>query len=134
LSVKYNKTRSRPPKNSNFNVMFTLRTLTEKSILGFGMFSDLKVGNLIRANPQYLIWAYFHIEWINYSVGVRKVLGLEGHEIGKPGIDYEYYDANRMLLKCYTPSKKRHGKANVEVLSKVQLRDKQRIGTKSVVE
>jgi len=114
--------------------MISLRTLTEKSTLGFGMFTDLKVGNLIRANPQYLIWLYFHTDWINYSEGVIKVLGLSGHEIEKPGIDYGYFDTNCKLWNCSPAFKRRHGMANVEVESLGNLKYKQRFGTKDIIE
>ena len=111
--------------------MILLRTLTEKSTLGFGMFADLRVGNLMKVNPQYLVWAYFHIDWMNYSEGVMKVLNLKEHEIEKPGIDYGYFDANCRIWGCYPTSKRKHGQANVEVLSKAHLKFKQQFGTKN---
>ena len=114
--------------------MVRLRTLTEKSTLGFGMFSDLKVGNLIRTNPQYLIWVYFHIERLNYSEGVIKAIGLGEHKIKKPGIDYDYFDTNCKLWGCRPASKRKYGIDNMELQSRGTLQFKQRIGTKSIIE
>lgn len=100
--------------------MISLRTLTEKSILGFGMFSDLKVGNLIRTNPQYLIWTYYNLSVINFSSGVLKALGIN-YFIQKPGTDIKYFEENGKRWDGPKKKRRRYGIQNVEVQSNEDL-------------
>jgi len=77
-----------------------LRTLTEKSTLGFGKYSDLKVGDLIVSKKQsYLIWVYYNCSMIDYNAEVLQLLHIdEEWQIDKPGIEP---GKDQELLKHY---------------------------------
>jgi hypothetical protein len=64
-----------------------LRTLTEKSLLGFGKYADMRVGEVIALNKRpYLRWAYFNCSKITFSPEVLgKLLIAEDKRIEKPG-------------------------------------------------
>ena len=36
------------------------RIMTEKSTLGFGKYADLKVGDVIKVDPSYIVFAYYN--------------------------------------------------------------------------
>ena len=77
-----------------------LRTLTEKSTLGFGKYSDLKVGDLIVSKKHgYLIWVYYNCSMIDYNDEVLQLLHIdEEWQIDKPGIEP---GKDQELLKYY---------------------------------
>jgi hypothetical protein len=68
-----------------------LRTLTRKSIIGFGQYSEMSVGQIIDMQKGlYLIWIYFHVEGISFSPEVFDELKLyEKYRISKPGINHD---------------------------------------------
>ena len=100
--------------------VINLRTLTDKSAMGFGMFADLTVRNIMDCNPSYLVWVYFHIGNISFCKQVIKELALEIHIIDKPGTDIDFYKKNSHLWGITIP-KKKHGIANWELRSKRSL-------------
>lgn len=105
------------------HLVTTLRTLTEKSVLGFGMFGDLTVGNIMKCNPTYLVWLYFNRANINYHTSIIKVLMLEGHVIEKPGKSPSYWDDNCHIWGGIPTTKKRYGIGIVEICTKAELRN-----------
>lgn len=68
-----------------------LRTLTEKSTMGFGKFNDLRVGDLLKLGKwAYLRWVYFNCSMISFIPSVLIEIQLnKDWEILKPGIDKE---------------------------------------------
>ena len=68
-----------------------LRTLTEKSKIGFGVHADLKVGDLINIKKKwYLRWLYFNFSAISFVDEVLdKILITLEYRIEKPGTDRE---------------------------------------------
>jgi len=71
-----------------------LRTLTEKSVLGFGKYAEMKVGEVLKvqAGPSYLIWVYFNCSMVSFCDDLLKYLKIdEDARIEKPGIDEEKY-------------------------------------------
>jgi hypothetical protein len=64
-----------------------LRTLTEKSKLGFGKYADLPIWKIIdMGEKRYLRFTYYTLSNINYTEDVlRKIDVVEQDEIFKPG-------------------------------------------------
>lgn len=61
------------------------RKMTKKSIPGFGKFADLPVGDILKAEPKWLVWAYGKFEKIDFTEDVLQELGCR--RIEKPGMD-----------------------------------------------
>lgn len=68
-----------------------LRILTEKSKIGFGVHSDLKVEDLINIKKRwYLRWLYFNFSAISFIDDILdKILITPKYRIEKPGTDRE---------------------------------------------
>ena len=71
--------------------LIRLRTLTEKSKIGFGIHADLKVGDLLNIKKRwYLRWLYFNFSAISFVDEVLdKILITPEYRIEKPGTDEE---------------------------------------------
>ena len=61
-----------------------LRTLTEKSKLGFGKHAELTVYELIALEPDYLVWVYYNSSNITFTDLVLDQLAIR-ERINKPG-------------------------------------------------
>lgn len=66
-----------------------LRTLTEKSVIGFGRYSDSTVGMLISyEKTHYLRWCYFNFESITFTDDILSKIHIPNNfRINKPGKD-----------------------------------------------
>ena len=71
-----------------------LRTLTEKSVLGFGKYSDYRVGDLLGLNKTvYLRWVYYHMSMISFTDDILKqIYIMDEGIILKPGKDADMYN------------------------------------------
>jgi nitrogen regulatory protein PII-like uncharacterized protein len=71
-----------------------LRTLTEKSKMGFGRFHDYTVGDiLIMGKEDYLQWVYYNSDMISFMPQVLDKLGITGEFIiEKPGKKPDLYN------------------------------------------
>lgn len=72
-----------------------LRTLTAKSTLGFGKYSDMRVGGVLKLSSGhwYLVWVYYNYSMISFDEEVLEELIIkEADRIDKPGTDPEMYD------------------------------------------
>ncbi|HDZ04882.1 hypothetical protein LCGC14_0370450 [marine sediment metagenome] len=96
-----------------------LRTLTKKSILGFGKFADCKVGDLMKISIkeiEYLVWVYYHMSMISYHNDILIELGIiEDLQIDKPGKEMKNFyrwkiDALSDIDRLYLYSKTKHWK------------------------
>lgn len=70
-----------------------LRIMTEKSIIGFGKFTDLTVQNLIdmRRTPE-LRWIYYNCSMLSFKDNILDFLGItDEFKIDKPGKDKEKF-------------------------------------------
>lgn len=69
-----------------------LRTLTVKSTMGFGIYKELKVGEVINLNKkQYLRWCYYNLSNITFTEDILIQLGItEEYRIEKPGKNVEH--------------------------------------------
>lgn len=79
-----------------------LRTLTMRSIIGFGQYSLLTVQELINMKKyKELIAMYYRLAKINFDDEVKEYLGIK-HElvIPKPSKNYEMYNANIYKMVC----------------------------------
>lgn len=73
-----------------------LRTLTRKSILGWGKYKELNVDTVLHAARGHLIWLYYHVQWINFDDDVLRALGITGKwRIEKPGTSPETHEKLR---------------------------------------
>ncbi len=69
-----------------------LRTLTEKSTLGGGRYSNQKIETIIDLDKPYLIHSYYIYSKINFTPSVLEKLGItEKYRINKPGKDREMF-------------------------------------------
>jgi hypothetical protein len=66
--------------------MGTMRTLTLKSKMGFGKYSDYKVNDVLSVykKPQYLRWIYYNMSHISFMPEILKEIDVI-NEINKPG-------------------------------------------------
>lgn len=72
-----------------------LRTLTEKSTLGFGKFHDMRIGNLLKlkAGKIYLIWVYFNCSNITFIPEILEAIKIQEKDvIKKPGKSVQAHD------------------------------------------
>lgn len=95
-------------------MIVTLRTLTRKSIIGFGKYTDLRVGDLIDTNRKAeLVNIYFNLERISYCTDVLDELNIpESLRIEKPGKCHENISYYWDFVKTYelnTMSSKERG-------------------------
>lgn len=67
------------------NAVPLYRICTKKSRLGFGQYSDLVVGDIMRLDPQYIVWCYGHYDKISFCDEI--LTELEIPKIAKPGTD-----------------------------------------------
>jgi len=68
--------------------------LTVKSTLGFGKYSDMKVGGVMKVSSGhwYLVWVYYNCSMINFDEEVLEELIIkEADKIDKPGMDPGMY-------------------------------------------
>jgi len=86
-----------------------LRKLTEKSILKFGKYSDIKIRNiLIAKNYDYLRWVYFNCSNITFIDEIIEQLNIpEEFLINKPATNIDFYVKLKELnsLKISSKSK-----------------------------
>ena len=77
-----------------------LRTMTLKSVIGFGPFSDNTVGELIiMKKHKELIRMYYSLERINYNDEVKALLFItKEREIPKPGKDRA--NSTKLTYQC----------------------------------
>lgn len=70
--------------------------MTLNSIIGFGNYRDLKVGDLINISKHSeLIRMYYGLEKIDFTPDVKILLRInENREIKKPGKSYDMYHKN----------------------------------------
>lgn len=61
------------------------RICTEKSILGFGKYADLRVGDIMKVDDKYIPWVYFNKAGISFHADILERYGLP--PIEKPGAD-----------------------------------------------
>ena len=111
-------------KGDNMDVI-RLRTLTEKSTLGFGKFADMSVGQVIALNKTtYLRWCYYNLSGISFSDDVLKKIYLpDSFKIEKPGINptlgQKLSDDNFKSLHLF---KKLHVKKKTRCVAKNRMR------------
>lgn len=97
----------------------SLRILTDKSILGFGKYSNLKLRNIIDCDSNYLLWIYFNVSRISFHKSVIKELGIKKeHFIEKPGMNIKCFDDN---YRNFPQQKRKYGIGNWELISKAML-------------
>ena len=77
-----------------------LRTMTLKSVIGFGAFPDYTVGEMIiMKKHKELIHMYYNLERINYNDEVKALLFItKEREIEKPGRDR--VNNKRLIYNC----------------------------------
>ena len=63
------------------------RIMTEKSIIGFGKYGDMRIGDILKVDPTYIAWAYYNCPMVSFKDDILETLGCE--KISKPGISEE---------------------------------------------
>ena len=107
-----------------------LRTMTEKSIIGFGKYTDLTVRNLIdQRKTTELRWIYYNCSLLTFKPEILEFLGIvDEYVIEKPGKNPDMYEKlqqykfSRMhgidRLKSMNHSKKVHNSKFVGFIKK----------------
>lgn len=63
------------------------RIMTEKSVIGFGKYADMRVGDILKVDPSYIAWAYYTCSMVSFKTEILESLGCE--PIQKPGTSEE---------------------------------------------
>lgn len=94
------------------------RICTRKSRLGFGKYSDLyTVGDILKADPKYIVWAYTSCENISFAQDILDELNLP--LIKKPGTDKDvYFDWLRSRSAQFSKEERMHGAAKKKMREK----------------
>lgn len=79
-----------------------LRKLTERSKMGFGRFSEQTVSTLLQTNKAYLRWVYYNSSNISFMPEVLHELGIESHQIQKPGKNPLLGDEVKKMFKDFS--------------------------------
>jgi hypothetical protein len=82
-----------------------LRTLTKKSVLGFGKYSDLTVMHVLNSNhTRYLRWVYYNCDMISFMDDILEEIRIpETHRIEKPGKNPEMHEELNDLIESKMP-------------------------------
>ena len=90
-----------------------LRTLTEKSIIGFGQYADLRVKDLISMNrTRDIRWIYYNCSMISFMPDILRWARIEEcDEIEKPGVDRELYKSVNEYIEGFQAEYQREGAA-----------------------
>jgi len=99
-----------------------LRTLTQKSYLKFGKYTDFRVGELLQTYKfRYLRWIYFNCSKITFTDEILELLNItKEFKIDKPGKCSENHDLLNEILNNNIP------KFRVEYLKTETKREKKR--------
>lgn len=90
------------------NSVALYRICTEKSVLGFGKYADLKVGDILKIDEEYIVWAYASLEKISFHRDILDRLGLP--TIPKPGTETKVlFDWRRRRSAKYSEEERMHG-------------------------
>jgi len=83
------------------------RIMTEKSLPGFGKYADLPVGDILKVDPDYIVWMYATFDKISLKKDIIERLGIR--EIKKPGNDPEVFkEYLRARSEGYTQEERKH--------------------------
>ena len=90
-----------------------LRTLTRKSKLGFGKYSDDPIWFVLQnKHTQYLRWCYYCNSTINFTDDILDEIGIsKDYKIDKPGVNEElHFKLNKEKQKTIGWLKKRNNR------------------------
>jgi hypothetical protein len=96
-----------------------LRTLTEKSKLGFGMHKDILVGEILKLNQySYIRYIYYNVSGISFAENILELVNIRKEDrIQKPGKDPEYGTKLQSLISsCATFKQKAHNKKRFKLI------------------
>lgn len=95
------------------------RIMTRKSVLGFGKFSDLPIGDILKIEPSYVVWAYASFDKISLHKDIIEELGIR--EIKKPGHDMTVlYEWEKARSAQFTKEERMHGALKKKIGRKKQ--------------
>lgn len=80
-----------------------LRIMTEKSIIGFGQYKDMKIGDIIKLGKNdYLRWIYYNYEGLSFTDEILYKINIRGRwKISKPGKDIDSgIHLEKIMLGC----------------------------------
>ena len=92
------------------------RICTEKSVLGFGKYADLPVGDIMKVDEEYIPWIYYNKAGVSFHARILEGYGLE--PIEKPGANPDkFWDwkraRERRLSEQYTEEQRKIGRINL---------------------
>lgn len=92
------------------NSVALYRICTEKSVLGFGKYRDLTVGDILCLDPSYIGYVYYNCQKISFHKDILEAMKLT--PIEKPGADKEAFAAwkkeNNYDNLPFTPEQTQH--------------------------
>lgn len=78
----------------NVTIKKTLVVMNENSKIGFGVFADQTVGDLLlQKKTRRLRWLYYNVAHIDFTDEIKEKIGLK-HTIDKPGVNKEMHELN----------------------------------------
>lgn len=84
------------------------RICTKKSVIGFGKYADLTVGDVLKIDKQYIVYLYYSVP--KFSLHQSILDELEMPAIPKPGTSEDALKAwNRAESAKYTAEERMHG-------------------------
>ena len=90
------------------NSVAIYRICTEKSLLGFGKYEDLPVGDILKVDEEYIVWVYANCEKVSFKKEILDALGVR--QIQKPGIDPDILrEWKRKQSEQFTEEERKHG-------------------------
>jgi len=101
-----------------------LRTLTEKSKMGFGKYYDYTVGDLLKIDKnEYLQWVYYNSDMINFMPEILDKIGItDEFRISKPGKNpYKFDNFKKFIYKNMTDEERFN---NLKKLTHMKKQDK----------
>lgn len=89
------------------------RICTEKSVLGFGKYADLPVGDIMKVDEEYIPWIYYNKAGVSFHARILEGYGLE--PIEKPGIAPDKFKAwvrqrHREQAEQFSEEERLHGR------------------------
>lgn len=84
------------------------RIMTEKSVIGFGKYADMRVGDILKVDPTYIAWAYFSCSMVSFKKEILEDVGITT-AISKPGTSEEAFkEWKRKQSEGYTEEERQH--------------------------
>jgi len=107
-----------------------LRTLTEESIIGFGKWTDLKVGDVLAKKYYVQIrWIYYNCSMITFFDNILEEVGItKGDRIEKPGKNPDKFkELQKIFVKYRSFLNNSHLKSKARKIARGKISNTRRV-------